>query len=128
MSVHGFHGSFKKKSLPKKTPSFKTVHEFRQLEEYKPRSTGKSREIGREKIAQMFREHPEIEETGDVERKSEKEALMTEMLKKYAHSYPQNQVILSKIVEANIRKVELSNTHAKAKEKINAVISQCTVY
>jgi len=120
-AIYGFHGScIKKKNLPKKTSN--TVQGLHKTE-FRPTRTWKT--ASKEKITKMFREHPEIEESTNKVEKGEKEVLITEMLKKYAHSYPQNQVILNKIVEANIHKVQLANTNTKAKDTINTVISQC---
>ncbi len=57
--------------------------------------------------------------------KAETEQVIATMLKTYANRYPQNQKILRSIIEANIRKVELEEARGKAKDRINAVISEC---
>ena len=122
--IYGFHGSAlrKKKTTPKK--ELKT--EFYTMKKKKNNKIWETEKAKKdEKIGMMFRERLKIEDRINTQTKSEKEELITSMLRKYAHSYPENQVILNNIVEANIRRVELTDANTKAKEKINGVISSC---
>jgi len=140
-SIPGFRGQTVRKPKEKENPkeNFLTMKSQNFIAKPAPRiqriqsakiRKNQQKEWDEKRTEKLFSEHEKIGKTEPekIQSRSDREAIISSMIKQYANLYPQNQQILRNIVQANIRKVELSDTQNKAKEKINTVIQECMVF